>query len=306
MPPESKLIDHDLMKMLERLNISSRKLFPGAMKGKRRSVKRGSSVEFADYRDYQPGDDFRFIDWNIYARLNKLFLKTFVEEENIYIHILLDTSPSMSFGTPSKLEYGKKIVAALGYIGLVNLDMVVMTAFSDNLSGLRPMRGKDQIFTLLNFLTNIPASEPFADNMKHLSANLMMSNCLKKYAIRTPYRGVAIIISDFLVPQNVYEEGLKALLYKNFDVKVIQLLSEDELNPDLSGELKLQDSETGETKEITINDKVLKKYQSRLEMFCGNLKEFCTMSNVAYLRIITGLPFDELILKTLRKERLLV
>ena len=306
MPPESKLIDPDLMKMLERLNISSRKLFPGAMKGKRRSVKRGSSVEFADYRDYQPGDDFRFIDWNIYARLNKLFLKTFVEEENIYIHILLDTSPSMSFGTPTKLEYGKKIVAALGYIGLVNLDMVVMTAFSDNLNGLKPMRGKDQIFTLLNFLTNIPVSEPFADDMKHLSASLMMSNCLKKYAIRTPYRGVVIIISDFLVPQNVYEEGLKALLYKNFDVKVIQLLSEDELNPDLSGELKLQDSETGETKEITITDRVLKKYQSRLEMFCGNLKEFCTMSNIAYLRIITGLPFDELILKTLRKKKLLI
>ena len=301
MSPENKLIDPDLMKMLERLNITSRKLFPGAMKGKRRSVKRGSSVEFADYRDYQPGDDFRFIDWNIYARLNKLFLKTFVEEENIYIHVLLDTSPSMSFGMPSKLEYGKRLSAALGYIGLVNLDMVAMTVFSENLNSHKPMRGKDQIFSLLDFLANIPES----DSLKRSQAGSLMGDCLRKYAIKTTRRGVAIIISDFLVLPEVYQAGFKSLLYKNFDVKVIQLLSEDELNPHLSGELRLQDSETGETKEVTITNRVLEKYQSSLTKFCNDLKQFCTINNVAYMRISTALPFDKLILD-LRKENLLV
>lgn len=299
MPSENKLIDPELMKMLERLNITSRKLFPGAMKGKRRSIKRGSSVEFADYRDYQPGDDFRFIDWNIYARLNKLFLKTFMEEENIYIHILLDTSPSMNFGTPSKLEYAKMLSSSLAYIGLVNLDTVVLTIFSENINTLKPMRGKDQIFPIIDFLNNIPNSTNSSQ------ASSIMGECLRKYAIRTHHRGVAIIISDFLVPSNVYETGLKSLLYKNFDVKVIQILSEDELNPNLSGELKLQDSETNETKEVTITDSMLARYRLRLTKFCNDLKEFCLINNSTYILINTASQFDDLILH-LRKENLFI
>ncbi len=231
------LIDAELMKKIERLSIASKKLFPGKMKGKRRSPKRGSSVEFADYRDYQPGDDFRFIDWNIYARLDKLLLKTFVEEENIYIHILLDASVSMNFGTPSKLEYGKQIAAVLGYIGLVELDMVAMTAFAENLTDqIRPMRGKDRIFALLDFLESIQPSQ-----------KTQMYEALRRYALTATHPGVAMVISDFLVPQADYEEGLKALVYKNFDVNVIHVMSEEELHPTLSGELKLQDAETGET-----------------------------------------------------------
>jgi uncharacterized protein (DUF58 family) len=295
------LIDPDLMKMLDRLSIVSRKLFSGAMKGKRRSVKRGNSVEFADYRDYQPGDDFRFIDWNIYARLDRLFLKTFVEEENIYIHILLDVSPSMGFGMPSKFEYGKKIASALGYIGLVDLDMVVLTVFSESLNGLRPMRGKDRIFTILNFLENTAISKETGK-----PASSLMDSCIKNYAIKTPHRGVAIIISDFLVPQNVYEGALKALLYKNFDVRVIQVLSNEELQPSLSGELKLQDSESGETKEVTITDRLMAGYQKRLTAFCRNLEDFCTKNNMSYIRISTNLLFEDLILKEFRKEHILI
>ena len=291
-----KLMDAELMKKIERLSIASKKLFPGRMKGKRRSTKRGSSVEFADYRDYQLGDDFRFIDWNIYARLDKLFLKTFIEEENIYIHILLDNSTSMTFGTPSKLEYGKRVAAVLGYIGLVDLDMVAMTTFAEKLTGqLHPIRGKDQIFTLLSFLEN---AQP--------SSNTLMDSCFKRYVLTAAHPGVAIIISDFLVPQASYQEGLKALIYKNFDVNVIHIMSEDELNPTLSGELKLRDAETGETKEITVTDSMMEKYQRRLATFCQNLEHFCTSNNMTYLRISTSLPFEDFILRTLRRERVLL
>jgi len=291
-----KLMDAELMKKIERLSIASRKLFSGRMKGKRRSTKRGSSVEFADYRDYQVGDDFRFIDWNIYARLDKLFLKTFVEEENIYIHILLDVSASMIFGTPSKLEYGKRIAAVLGYIGLVDLDMVAMTTFAENLTGqLRPVRGKDQIFTLLSFLEE---AQP--------SRETQMDVCFKRYALTVTHPGVAIVISDFLVPPIRHEEGLKALIYRNFDVNVIQVISEEELHPTLSGELKLQDAETGDTKEITITDRMLERYQRRLETFCQSLNQFCTRNNITYLRISTSLPFEDLILRALRRERVLL
>ncbi len=290
------LMDAELMKKIERLSIASKKLFPGKMKGKRRSPKRGSSVEFADYRDYQPGDDFRFIDWNIYARLDKLLLKTFVEEENIYIHILLDASVSMNFGTPSKLEYGKRIAAALSYIGLVELDTVAMTAFAENLtSQLRPMRGKDRIFTLLSFLESIQPSH-----------KTRMYEALRRYALTATHPGVAVVISDFLVPQADYEEGLKALVYKNFDVNVIHVMSEEELHPTLSGELKLQDAETGETKEVTITDRMLERYQNRLADFCQNLGHFCAKNNITYLRASTDLPFEDLILRTLRREQVLI
>ncbi len=290
------LINAELMKKIERLSIASRKLFPGKMKGKRRSPKRGSSVEFADYREYQLGDDFRFIDWNIYARLDKLLLKTFVEEENIYIHILLDVSRSMTFGTPSKLVYGKQIAAVLGYVALAELDMVAVTTFAENLTGqLRPMRGKNRIFTLLNFLENAQPSQ-----------ETQMDEAFKRYALTATHPGIAIVISDFLMPRINYQEGLKTLIYKNFDVNVIHVMSEEELHPSLSGELKLQDAETGETKEITVTDRMLKSYQDRLASFCHNLDQFCTTNNATYLRIDTSQPFEDLILKTLRKEQVLV
>ena len=290
------LIDIELMKKIERLRIASKKLFPGAMKGQRRSTKRGSSVEFADYRDYQMGDDFRFIDWNIYARLDKLFLKTFIEEENIYIHILLDASVSMTFGTPSKLDYGKRIAAVLGYIGLVDLDTVMMATFAENLTGQhRPMRGKDRIFALLDFLESIEPSQE-----THIDVSL------RRYALTAKHPGVAIVISDFLVPQASYEEGLKALIHGNFDVNVIHIMSEDEINPPLSGELKLQDAETGDVKEVTITDRMMEGYKKRMTAFCQSLNQFCARNNITYLQTDTSLPFEDLILRTLRREQILV
>ncbi len=291
-----KLIDAELMKKIEKLSIASKRMFPGAMKGKRRSPKRGSSVEFADYRDYQLGDDFRFVDWNIYARLDRLFLKTFVEEENIFIHILLDSSVSMTFGSPSKLEYGKRVAAVLGYIGLVGLDMVTVATFAEDVTGqVRPLRGKDRIFTLLDFLENIQPSQ-----------QTRMDASLQRYVLKMAHAGVAIVISDFLVPQAGYEAGLKALMYKNFDVNVIHVMSEEELNPSLSGELRLLDAETGETKEITVTERMLEGYRKRLGRFCDGLNQFCARNNMTYLRVSTSLPFEDLILRVLRRQQVLI
>ena len=294
MPP--RLIDAELMKKIEKLSIASKRMFPGTMKGKRRSPKRGSSVEFADYRDYQLGDDFRFVDWNIYARLDRLFLKTFVEEENIFIHILLDSSVSMNFGSPSKLEYGKRVAAVLGYIGLVGLDMVTVSSFGEDVTGqIRPLRGKDRIFALLDFLENIQPSQ-----------QTQMDASLRRYVLKMGHAGVAIVISDFLVPKADYEAGLKALMYKNFDVNVIHVMSEEELHPPLSGELRLLDAETGEIKEITVTERVLEGYQKRLGRFCEDLNQFCARNNITYLRVSTSVPFEDLILRVLRREQVLI
>jgi hypothetical protein len=133
-----------------------------------------------------------------------------------------------------------------------------------------------------------------------------MDTAFRRYAITATHPGVAIVISDFLIPQANYEEGLKALLYRNFDVNVIHVMSEEELNPTLFGELKLLDAETGETKEITVTDRMLEEYQKRLEGFCQGLSQFCAKNNITYLRVSTSLPFEDLVLRTLRREQVLV
>ena len=179
--------------------------------------------------------------------------------------------------------------------------MVALIVFSENLNCLRPMRGKDQIFTIFNFLDNTTSAPE-----TKTPASSLMDSCLKRYAIKTTHKGVAIVISDFLVPQTVYEGALKALLYKNFDVRVIQVLSNEELQPSLSGELKLQDSESGETKEVTITDRLMAGYQKRLTALCRNLEEFCARNNISYLLVSTSQPYEDLILKELRKEHILI
>src|SRR3954465_4971244 len=112
---QTELLTPDLLAQLERPELGTRKSFRGRMKGERRSKRKGQSVEFADFRNYVAGDDLRFIDWNTYARLDRLFLKMFLEEEDLHFYALLDASQSMSFGTPTKLHYAKQLAAALGF-----------------------------------------------------------------------------------------------------------------------------------------------------------------------------------------------
>src|SRR5271168_1207574 len=147
------LLDPKFLAQLEQLELVSRKIFLGRMKGERRSKRKGQSVEFADYRNYVIGDDLRFLDWNLYARLDRLFLRLFMEEEDLHFYILLDNSKSMDFGAPTKLHYAKQVAAALGFIGLVNLDRVVVQAFSDRLVQTSPvLRGRRSLWRLLDFL----------------------------------------------------------------------------------------------------------------------------------------------------------
>src|SRR3954453_6917244 len=129
-PNPPPLLDPEFLHKLEQLELVSRKIFVGRMKGERKSKRRGASVEFADHRNYAVGDDLRHIDWNVYGRLDKLFLKLFLEEEDLHFYTLLDTSLSMDFGDPSKLQYGKQVAAALSFIGLGNYDRVVLETFS--------------------------------------------------------------------------------------------------------------------------------------------------------------------------------
>lgn len=280
----------EFLRQLDNLRIIAKNVFRGKMKGERRSPKRGTSVEFADYRNYQIGDDFRYVDWNIYARLNKLFLKLFMDEENLNIAILLDVSRSMDFGEPSKLDYAKQLAAALGYIGLANFDMVSVCAFSDTIiRELPPVYGKGQIFKLFNFLKHLEIAAGKTD----------MAASFRRYLV-SARPGVAIVISDFLAPEG-YQAGLKLLRYRRFESHIIQVLSEEELNPTISGELSLADAETGTTKEITVTDKALASYRKRLHIFCDDLHDFCESQKMTYVRVSTEAAIENFILKDLRK-----
>ncbi len=288
----TSLLEPEFLRKLEQLSLMSKKVFAGQLKGERRSTRRGTSVEFADFRNYSLGDDLRYIDWNTYARLEKLFLKLFVEEEDLHVYLLLDGSQSMAYGAPSKFEYGRRIAASLGYIGLTNFDRVGATVFADRLRDyLAPVRGRAQVFPFFQFLESA-----------RVGGQTSLAGSLKEYALRARRPGIAILVSDFFDPE--WETGLKALLHRRFQVVCIQTLDRSEVRPDLLGDLKLVDCETGEEREITVSAGLLKEYQKAVDQFCGGIQGTCRKYGCDYLQAITDVPFEDLILKWLRTSGL--
>lgn len=286
----SSLLEPEFLRKLEQLTIVSKKVFSGQLKGDRRSSRRGTSVEFADFRNYALGDDLRYVDWNTFARLEKLFLKLFMEEEDLHVYLLLDGSQSMAYGAPSKFDYARRVAASLGYIGLTNLDRVGATVFAEKMRDHQPpVRGKQQVFPYFSFLEK---AQP--------GGQTSLAASLKEFALRTRRPGVAILISDFFDPE--WETGLKALLHRRFQVSAIQVLDRSEIRPDLVGDLKLVDCETGEEREITISAGLLKEYQKSVDQFCGGIQDTCRRYGADYIQAITDQPFEEMILNWLRRN----
>ena len=290
---EGPLLDPLFIQKIEQLELVSRKIFVGRMKGERRSKRKGTSVEFADHRNYSAGDDLRFIDWNVYARLDKLFLKLFMEEEDLHFHTLIDTSRSMDFGTPSKLRYAKQIAAALGYIGLVNQDRVVLEHFNERLEpGLASVRGRSQLWRLIDHLEQL---EP--------TGGSRLAAAAKTFAIKHAGKGVVVIVSDFLDKQG-YEEALRYLLARNLDLYLIQVFSREETDPELAGDLKLVDCEDEETTEITVSAPLLKRYKATVNAYVSGLRDWCAQRGIVHLATTTDQPFDRLVLNYLRRRGL--
>jgi uncharacterized protein (DUF58 family) len=288
MPVATSLLEPEFLRKLEQLSLVSKKVFTGQLKGERRSARRGTSVEFADFRNYTLGDDLRYIDWNTFARLEKLFLKLFIEEEDLHVYLLVDGSQSMAYGSPSKFVYAKRVAAALGYIGLTNYDRVGSTIFAERMrSHLPPVRGRQQVFQYFDFLEK---AQP--------SGQTSLANSLKEYALKTRQPGVAVLLSDFFDPE--WETGLKALLHRRFHVTVIHVLDRSEVRPEILGDMKLVDCETGEEREITVSASLLKEYQKAVDQFCGGIQHTCRRYGADYIQAITDQPFEDLILRWLR------
>ncbi len=288
------LLDPQFMSRLDQLDVISRKMLAGKLKGERRSKRRGQSVEFADYRNYVIGDDLRFIDWNIYARLDKLFLKLFLEEEDLSLYVLLDISKSCDYGTPQKSFYIRQVAAALGYVGLVNYNRVTLCAFNNGIaSETGALRGRRRVAQMLDFVQKL---EPTGTS--HLA-----ESC-RRFALAHRQKGVCFILSDFF-DKGGYENGLRYVAGGKYDLFAVQTLSPQEIEPDLQGDLKLRDMEDDDMAEVSITQPLLKQYKSNLNAYCLALKEYITRRGGTYLFTSTAVPFDTLVLNYLRERGLL-
>ncbi|MBK8915501.1 MAG: DUF58 domain-containing protein [Phycisphaerales bacterium] len=291
---DDELLSAEFMTRLEQLEILSRRIFVGRMKGERRSKRRGASVEFADYRNYVPGDDLRFLDWNIFARLERLLIKLFMEEEDLNVTLLLDCSRSMDWGTPAKGMYAKRVAAAIGYIGLVNYDRVSLYTYAGGLSReMVGIRGRRLASQMLRFLQAAP-----------LEGKSDFASAARRFALRHKGKGVVIVISDFL-DKGGYADGLRFLLSRELDLYVVQVLSPEEIDPTLAGDLKLRDVEDEDVAEITVSRPLLERYKANLTAFCTELKDHCTRRGITYLFTSTRVPFDTLVMSYLRQRGLL-
>lgn len=282
-------LDLSLIEKLEKLRLSAKKLTITGNIGERKSPKVGRGSEFADYRNYQMGDELRYIDWNIYARLEKFLIKLFEEEEDLDIHILLDSSSSMGFGKPSKLFYGKELSLAFAYLGLSSWEKVKFAFFHEKLEDILSIeRKRENIFYLYDMLKNI---------QPHGITDI--NGILKRYLNWQKRRGILILISDFFSPTG-YKEGLSLAKYKKFSVYIIQLLGEEEIEPPYQGDLWLMDSETKEKKEIFIDKNLIEIYKKELDNLLQDLEKFTFSYGIEYLRTVTTIPVEDLLLKYLR------
>jgi uncharacterized protein (DUF58 family) len=288
------VFDEGFLRQLERLMLVMRNPARGGLKGGRRSVKRGQSVEFADYRDYSPGDDLRQLDWNVYARLERLFVKLFIEEEDVTISLLVDASASMAAGSPSKLVFAKRTAAALGYIGLASGDRVVVSALAGRTAvRRRGIRGSGRVFRLLGDLSSIDVNEG--------QTNLLAAG--RHAAAQLTGRGLVILVSDLLDP--AADRVIRELAATRSEVVVLHVLSPEELDPSLEGDLRLVDVESGDGVDVTIDLAAIDRYRERLAAWQGSLADVARKRGATYVPLVTTVPLADLVFAEFRRRKVL-
>ena len=282
--------DDRFLRKLERLELLARKIFRGQLRGEHTTRRRGRGLEFSDFRRYHPGDDFRHIDWNIYSRLDQLFLKLHAAEEDVTLHLIMDSSASMGFGEPSKFDHARRLAAALAYIALHNFDRVGVSSFAEVVSAtLPPMKARHHMPSVLAFLKGV-----------RCAGVTRFSAALRAVAMRTRNPGLVILISDLLGAEDA-EAGIEALCHRGHDVVVIQLLAESEIDPQVDGALRLVDGETGDEFDATVDEDLRALYRRRLDQRLREIEGFCRQRGVEYLRASTAIAFEDLVLKYLRQ-----
>ncbi|QDV26273.1 DUF58 domain-containing protein [Aureliella helgolandensis] len=287
-----ELLPPQLLARLERMELVSRKVFRGRMKGERRSRRKGQSVEFADYRSYVPGDDLRFVDWNLYARLDKLFLKLFLEEEDLHVYFLVDSSPSMNFGQPTKFFAAQRLAAALGFVGMCRGDRVRLEFLGAQNKSSPVLRGRSQLPQLKSFVESAEPDEIYS-----------LTDAIKRFCLRNTGRGIVVLLTD-LMEKNGYEPALRMLVGQQMDLFVVHMLSPEEMEPELQGDLKLVDCEDQDEAEVSVSHALLKKYKSTLAAFVDQARRFCSQRDVMYLLARSDQTADVMVGQYLRERGL--
>src|SRR5689334_10809129 len=291
----ASILTPELLRRLEQFQLLAARRAKSSAKGERRSRARGQSVEFADHRNYVPGDDFRYLDWNLYGRLDRLFLKLYEEERELPVSIFLDASESMTFGTPRKFDFARQVAAAVGYVALCGFDRISITVFPD-LSEELAVRGA------LKSIRGRRCALEFFQNLNRLTAqgSADLNQALRRGALQARRAGVAVVLSDFLDPAG-YEPGLAALVARGFQVSAVQILAPEELTPLAYGDLRLVDAESGHKQEVTFGRYRLASYQRTVQNFCQRLREFCQARGMNAFMAASDTPLEKLLLKQLRE-----
>ena len=293
------LLSPELLRRLEQVQLLAARRAKSSARGERRSRSRGQSVEFADYRNYSVGDDLRYLDWNLYGRLDRLFLKLYEEERELPVRLFLDASESMTFGEPVKFDFARQVAAAIGYVALCGFDRVSVLVFPDNSvertarGALRSVRGRRSAFTLFSHLGALTAN-----GTAHLNT------ALHRGAVEARQPGLAVVLSDFLDPDG-YEAGIGALLGRGFQVDCVHILAPEELSPTTFGDLRLVDAETGGQQDVTFGRYRLAAYRETVARFCARLREFCAARGVNYFLASSATPLEDLLLRQLREAEVL-
>jgi uncharacterized protein (DUF58 family) len=282
----SALFDEAFLRRLEALALLYRRAANSQMQGERRSSQRGQSVEFSDFRPYTRGDDFRRIDWNAYARLERLFIKLFVEEQDATLHLLVDNSQSMRWGQPGKLDLAVRLAGALGYIAMAGLDRVTALALGSN-RRLSNLRGKRSALNLFNFLES-NAVEP-QNIVSPAPGRAAMA--LNQYAAQVKQPGPVIVLSDMM--EDGWQTGLTSLAGRGYEISLIHILSPDELEPELAGDFKLIDSEDNREVEISADFETLTRYKQFLSDWQDGWRQFCAARGMHYVPLSSATPLEE-------------
>ena len=300
------LLAPDLLRRLEQFQLLAARRAKSTARGERRSRARGQSVEFADYRNYVAGDDLRYLDWNLYGRLERLFLKLYEEERELPVRIFLDASESMAFGEPRKFDFARQVAAAVGYVALCGFDRVSVIAFPDVTGADVAARAAEQAARgALRAVRGRKSSLQFFQNLAALRAggSATFNDALRRGALEARQAGVAVVLSDFLDPAG-YEAGLTALVGRGFQVNAVQVLAPDELAPGTYGDLRLVDAETGGLQEVTFGRFRLTAYRQTVQNYIQRLKEFCAGRGVSFFSVSSATPLEELLLKQLRQAEM--
>ncbi len=289
--PAHRFLEPDFLARLDKLRLAAKRFSRGMARGEHPTVRKGYSLEFSDYRKYSRGDDLRYVDWNVYGRLERLLLKVFTAEQEITVYLLLDTSLSMAAGSPPKLDFARNVAAALGYIGLKTHDRVGAAALAEDLAArLPPARARRQIFSLFHFLAELSCA-----------GRTDLETSVKTFSRLFPRPGLVVLFSDLLDPAGC-RAALEELARKRHDVLLVHVLAEGETRLAPGGDVSLVDVESARQRRVFLDRDLVDRFQREAEDFFAGARRFCESRDMDYRRTTSGVPFDDFVLRYLTQD----